>query len=343
MCIAILNPNNVILEKETLKNCWENNGDGAGLLWVENGNLKTYKAMVSFDKLFNKYLEIRKSKYTKDSQVVIHFRISTHGKVNRTNCHPFIVSNELGFVHNGIISKVERNAEFSDTYMFNQLFLKALPKDFYTKQVYHDLIESYIGSSKLLFLDKNNDAYIINESMGVWDLGCWFSNTTYKFSRYVDMGGTKVLKSEYEKSKQGFFPSTYGTGKFDSGYGRGYGYGNSGYGYGNSGYGNSGNGYSNYPYGKPSDEPLESYLTPTPTTPSLSEINKDLSEKAVSPKSSKWWEKSECDFCGMVDDTTKKYQKYDNAKLCDSCNNELEGKTTTNNANLWDAKDGDVF
>lgn len=334
MCIAIFNPSDVILEKETLKNCWENNGDGAGLLWVEYGSLKTYKAMVNFDKFYNKYLEVRKSKHTKQSQVVIHFRISTHGKVNRTNCHPFIVNDKLGFVHNGIISKVERNIDYSDTYMFNELFLKQLPKDFYTKQVYHDLIESYIGGSKLLFLDTNNDAYIINESMGVWDLGCWFSNTTYKYSKYIDMGGTKVLKTEYEKSKEGFFPQTYGTGKFDSGYGRGYGYGN--YGYGNYGYGNSGYGYSNYPYGKPSNEPL----TPTPT---ISEINKDLSEKNTTPKNSKWWENSECDFCGCVDSTTKKYQKYDNAKLCNTCNDELEGKTTNTSTSVWDSKDGDVF
>jgi hypothetical protein len=48
----------------------------------------------------------------------------------------------------------------------------------------------------------------------------------------------------------------------------------------------------------------------------------------------------------MVDNTTKKYQKYDNAKLCDICNKELEGadnKVTNGNCtNVW-SEDGDVF
>jgi predicted glutamine amidotransferase len=325
MCIAILNPSNVILEKETLKNCWENNGDGAGLLWVDNGKLKSYKAMVDFEKLYNKYLEIRKSRYTKESQVVIHFRISTHGKVNRTNCHPFIVNEKLGFVHNGIISKVERNDNFSDTYMFNEIFLKELPKDFYKSGIYHDLIESYIGGSKLLFLDTNNDAYIINESMGVWDMGCWFSNTTYKYSKYVDMGGVKVLKSTYDKSKgigysNSNYPSNYGYGSYNNGYGRGY--------------------DASYDYGRKLDS--NNAQTTIFPTPSISQINEDLKVDAEK-KNKKWWEDNECDFCGTLDDTTKKYQKYDNAKLCNTCNDEIEGKTTTTSSSVWDNKDGDVF
>jgi len=328
MCIAILNPNNVILEKETLKNCWENNGDGAGLLWVDNGKLKSYKAMVDFEKLYNKYLEIRKSRYTKESQVVIHFRISTHGKINRTNCHPFIVNNEIGFVHNGIINKVERSIDFSDTYMFNEVVLKCLPEDFYKQQVYHDLLESYIGGSKLLFLNTKNDAYIINESMGVWDMGCWFSNTTYKYSKYVDMGGVKVLKSTYDKSKgigysNSNYPSNYGYGSYNKGYGRGY--------------------DASYDYGRKLDS--NNPQTTIFPTPSISQINEDLKLDAEK-KNKKWWENSECDFCGMVDNTTKKYQKYDNAKLCDICNKELEGadnKVTNGNCtNVW-SEDGDVF
>jgi predicted glutamine amidotransferase len=316
MCIAILNPNDVMLDKETLKNCWDNNGDGAGMLWTENGELKTYKAMVSFDKLWNMYNEIRKSRHSKNSQVVIHFRISTHGKINRTNCHPFIVNDEIGFVHNGIISKLERHLEYSDTYMFNEQVLKELPKDFYKNQVYHDLIESYIGSSKLLFLDKNNDAYIIGESMGVWDMGCWFSNTTYKYSRYVDMGGVKVLKTTYDKGKSiGYntqYPTNYGYGSYGNGYGRGY--------------------DASYDYGRKLD--------------SAKDVTEDLKMDAEK-KVTKWWENSECDFCGCVDDTTKKYQKYDNAKLCNTCFIEIESPSAKNDVDLdaWKSNhiDGDVF
>jgi hypothetical protein len=193
MCIAILNPEDVTLEKSVLKTCWDNNTDGAGMLYLDGGVLKTHKEMKNFDSFYDKYLNIRKSH--KDSQVVIHFRISTHGKVNETNCHPFIVNDSWGFVHNGIISNAPRHNDYSDTYMFNQEVLQKLPEDWIFNDGMYELVLGYIGSSKLLFLNTDNEAYILNEDMGVWDLGCWFSNNTYKESRYYDYGGKKVYKT----------------------------------------------------------------------------------------------------------------------------------------------------
>jgi predicted glutamine amidotransferase len=192
MCIAILNPNNVTLKKKVLKTCWENNTDGAGMLYLVDGKLTTHKEMTNFDSFYDHYSSVRQKHKT--SQIVIHFRISTHGKVNLTNCHPFIVNDKWGFVHNGIISAAPKHTEFSDTYMFNREILQKLPADWIHNDAVYDLVQEYIGSSKLLFLNTDNEAFIVNEEMGVWDLGCWFSNTTYKVSRYYDYGGTKVYK-----------------------------------------------------------------------------------------------------------------------------------------------------
>jgi predicted glutamine amidotransferase len=192
MCIAILNPNNVTLKKKVLKTCWENNTDGAGMLYLVDGKLTTHKEMTNFDSFYDHYHNVRQQHKT--SQIVIHFRISTHGKVNLTNCHPFIVNDKWGFVHNGIISAAPKHTEFSDTYMFNREILQKLPTDWIHNDAVYDLVQEYIGSSKLLFLNTDNEAFIVNEDMGVWDLGCWFSNTTYKVSRYYDYGGTKVYK-----------------------------------------------------------------------------------------------------------------------------------------------------
>ena len=190
MCIAILNPNDVTLKKKVLQTCWDNNKDGAGLLYLNKGVLTTHKEMTDFDKFFSHYLKVRKEHA--DSQVVIHFRISTHGKIDLENCHPFVVNKEWGFVHNGIISNVARHKDFSDTNMFNRHILQKLPHDWIHNDAIYELVTGYIGSSKLLFLNTNNDAYIINEEAGVWDMGCWFSNTTYKQSRMLDVGGRSV-------------------------------------------------------------------------------------------------------------------------------------------------------
>jgi len=197
MCIAILNPNDVTLEKSILKTCWDNNKDGAGLLYLKDKKLTAHKEMKNFDKFYNHYLSVRKDHA--ESQVVIHFRIGTHGRINLENCHPFITNDKWGFVHNGMISSIGRDKDKSDTNLFNELVLKKLPVDWIHNDAIYELVSGYIGGSKLLFLNTDNDAYIINEEAGVWDMGCWFSNTTYKIGRYLDVGGRSMPSFRYSR------------------------------------------------------------------------------------------------------------------------------------------------
>ena len=197
------------LTKETLNNCWLNNDDGAGFLYVQDGKLKAFKEMKNFDRFFNKYMSIKKS--CPESNIVLHFRISTHGVVNKTNCHPFFVNSDLGFVHNGVIYGVKEDSRFSDTYMFNKTILKNLPASFEQNETIMSLIADFIGTgSKLAFLDSSNHYYLVNEEKGHWHDGCWFSNHSYEYvSSYVDYGGTKVYRGSRYGSSYG---SSYGSG-----------------------------------------------------------------------------------------------------------------------------------
>jgi predicted glutamine amidotransferase len=207
MCIAILNTKGTTLKKDILRNCWENNGDGAGLLYItDDKKLETFKEMKSFDSFYDKYIEVRK-KYGKRN-IVLHFRISTHGKINETNCHPFLVDDNVGFVHNGMIYSVPTSTDYSDTYMFNELILKNLKQGFENEDAILDMLADYIGNgSKLIFLNKNNEWSIVNESAGHWHLGCWFSNTSYKqVNNWYDFGGVKKYKST---SNYGATKTTY--------------------------------------------------------------------------------------------------------------------------------------
>lgn len=195
MCIAILNTKQTTLKKQLLRNCWENNGDGAGILYINNDNkLEFFKEMNDFNTFYDKYIDVR-SKYGKRN-MVLHFRISTHGKVNTTNCHPFIVNDSLGFVHNGMIYDVPTSTEYSDTYMFNESILKNFVSGFEYNETIMEMLEVFIGSgSKLVFLNDNNDFFIVNEQAGHWNLGCWFSNSSYKqVNDWVDFGGIKKKK-----------------------------------------------------------------------------------------------------------------------------------------------------
>jgi len=196
MCIAILNKKSTTLKKELLKNCWENNYDGAGFMYTNGRSIVVHKELSSFDKYYQAYIDARRD--FPESNIVLHFRISTHGEVNLTNGHPFLVNKKLGFVHNGIISGMGESRKFSDTYLFNRDILKPLPSGFESNKGILDVVEDAIGTyNKLIFLNSNNEFSIVNEAAGHWESGCWFSNTSYTYSAgYVDRGGYKVKSTK---------------------------------------------------------------------------------------------------------------------------------------------------
>lgn len=191
MCIAILNTGKA-LPKEYLKNSWENNNQGAGMLYNLGGKLTTFK---TYDKkeFMNHYYKIRAQI---KGNIVLHFRIATSGYEKYTNLHPFLVNENLGFVHNGIISGLG-NKQHSDTYQFNDM-LKKFKHDFLTCEQTKFFIADYIGSSKLVFLDSKDRYTIINESMGHWVDGDWFSNDSYLLDMdFYYYGNKKVNKKDY--------------------------------------------------------------------------------------------------------------------------------------------------
>ena len=179
MCIAILSKKDLLVPHKHLKECWDHNDDGAGFMYAENGKLIIKKGLMTFDKFMEAY-EPHEAK-----ACVLHFRITTHGNTDEENTHPFQVGNDLGFVHNGIISNVETksNKDLSDTNHFNRQYLKELykqDKNFIYKDIYASLISNFINNSKLIFLNNRGESRIINESYGKWDKGIWYSNTSYQ-------------------------------------------------------------------------------------------------------------------------------------------------------------------
>jgi hypothetical protein len=205
MCIAILNTKGATLKKQLLSNCWENNGDGAGILYIDNYNqLQTFKTLDSFDEFYENYISIKQTFGRRN--MLLHFRISTHGTINEENCHPFIVDDNVGFIHNGMISNVPDSVQYSDTNMLNRTLLQKMKVGFEQDDDVLDFLMSLIGSgNKLVFLNKNNEWSIVNETAGHWHLGCWFSNDSYKaVNDWYDFGGVKKKKSK--GSRVGFTP-----------------------------------------------------------------------------------------------------------------------------------------
>ena len=191
MCIIAAIPNDKIISKETLQRCWDNNPHGGGFTYTDGKKVQVVKEMFSFKAYWKQFTQKREE--FPQSSFVCHFRISTHGKINEANCHPFKVSDKLSFCHNGVIRNSPLSEDFSDTVMFNVTILKNLPENFLTNQATKALIREYIGGgSKLSFLTWNNELHFINEEAGSWDGGIWYSNNGYKAWGYYDRGGVQV-------------------------------------------------------------------------------------------------------------------------------------------------------
>lgn len=179
MCIAIYKPLGETLTDETLKNCWQNNPDGAGFMYADKGKVIVEKGFMTYEAFRSAYDTLLP---TIRSDMAIHFRISTGGKIDTTNCHPHQVDDGLAFIHNGILFTPEKESLFSDTAIFCRDVLQQLPANFLHNAGQRWLIENAIGSSnKMVFLDGHGKATILHETHGEWDKGIWYSNTSYKW------------------------------------------------------------------------------------------------------------------------------------------------------------------
>lgn len=206
MCIAILNTKKAgRLPKNQIKNSWDNNDMGSGLLWTKDNKLNVFKTY-EYDEYIEKYNELRDDKSI--GNIVLHFRIATSGYNGEQNLHPFLVNNDLGFVHNGVIKGLG-NKSFSDTYQFNDM-LKKFSHNFVACDMTKYFISEYIGYSKLIFLDSKDRYTIINEDLGKWSSGNWYSNDSYKqYNDFHYYGNKKVSKTDTKATTTKKFDDVY--------------------------------------------------------------------------------------------------------------------------------------
>lgn len=204
MCIAIANMKGNALTEDQLEACWENNPDGAGIMYKEDGKLKIYKQQGSLSRFKKKYYQVIGL-----SNCLVHFRVKSAGTINISNIHPFMVNKNLGFIHNGTIHKMPKDDTLSDTQIFNQAILKNLPKDFTKNNAILELMEDYCGYSKLVFMDQDEKFTIINEEKGKWSNGNWYSNDSYKkVNDYYYRGSEKVRKTSNTSKRPAATPSS---------------------------------------------------------------------------------------------------------------------------------------
>ena len=188
MCIAVYLPigKAKTVKDNTLWNCFEVNQDGIGYAFIDDKTdkliSKTFFKANATDMYYEFLPEFREDvEKNPKSPFILHFRASSAGTLGIDNCHPFKVSEDQVFIHNGTITAVKDDPlkVKSDTSMFNTEVMQQLPTNWTDFPVIHELIDEYIGASKLIFLNKDRSVNIIGEGRGHWFQGIWWSNKHY--------------------------------------------------------------------------------------------------------------------------------------------------------------------
>ena len=192
MCIIVCKKAGIQMpDRQILKNCFNYNSDGVGIMWNKDGEVHIRKGFMTWNS-FDSYLsELENQIDINKSAVCTHFRIKTHGKTSPQNCHGFCISNrvkdlkllelttDIGVMHNGIIPiKPIRNLSDTQTYILKQLYnIKKASPDFLENKCTMSQIENEIGS-KMAFLTSDGSIYTIGKF--VEQEGVLYSNKSFE-------------------------------------------------------------------------------------------------------------------------------------------------------------------
>lgn len=222
MCIIAIKPAGHTIPDSIIKTMWDGNSHGAGFMYAENGRVKVVKGfmkLAAFQKALAKH---------NHRKVVMHFRIKTHGDVSPELTHPFWVhKNGVAMVHNGIIwdyAKKASNTE-SDSLLYARHFGRRFqrPMEALADATVNAAIAQEIGYSKLVFMDGGGEVAIVNEKLGTWADGVWYSNSGYKDSPWGSYTGRYSSLVGDDDGDWGYYTSSNYTSNYTSGaYGAGY-------------------------------------------------------------------------------------------------------------------------
>ena len=195
MCIIVAKRSGIPMpDKTILQTCFENNPDGAGVMWNESNKVHIRKGFMTwFD--FDNFMNTLSNRIDlTEASLVMHFRITTHGGTNPHNCHPFPISGKIhnlkqldlktnaGICHNGVIP-IKCIPKLSDTQTYIVKRLSTFKKGFYENKACMKQIEREI-QSKMCLLDSTGKLFFIGDF--IQDDGIFYSNYSYK--PYFDFG-----------------------------------------------------------------------------------------------------------------------------------------------------------
>lgn len=172
MCLIIQKPAGKTVDKWVLESALNYNQDGFGLMYHDNNGPVVKKWKQLGIKRINKLV-----KALTDVELAIHFRMATHGKVDKSNAHPFPLANGAHMMHNGILSAyapADRDGKLSDTQIFVNTYLNKMVE---LGPIDVPALEQEIQGNALAILDSDGDMRLYGKGRWVEHYGLKFSNT----------------------------------------------------------------------------------------------------------------------------------------------------------------------
>lgn len=137
----------------------ENNSDGMGLMYSEDGKLRVWRSMDDIEALWEEYCRV----HDRGIAIGIHFRIATKGKTDLANCHPFLTGNGWALMHNGTMYGLGAIPDGeSDSSLFATSVIGALSEDWNERSTLFNLLSSYAKPSRLLLMHETGQWVVMN-------------------------------------------------------------------------------------------------------------------------------------------------------------------------------------
>ncbi len=205
MCIIIVANKNKKIPNEHIKLASELNCDGFGIAASINNKLFVYKSIsMNSNDIIKLYNSIRQ---VATGDIVLHFRLATHGDISDKLCHPFYVNKDLVMFHNGVIRDSvsgynRHNKNESDTTAFVNNVLKNFKKGFQNNKTIMNMIsESVEEYNRLCFLDSTGKTTYTSSDKWVKYKGILYSNSDVFYNdedyKYINPATMDYVEDSY--------------------------------------------------------------------------------------------------------------------------------------------------
>ena len=218
MCIAIVKPSGVKMpSRDILKVCFKNNPDGAGFAYNRNGRNYLHKGYFTFKEFYDALSGCR---IKQSEAALIHFRVATHGNIDKSTCHPFLITGNYDdmkithlkssgaiMIHNGMLNLYDKDITISDSMILSRqlynLDLSKIENRAFIELALQNNNKSKVNRLGILYSDNTTDHFGFKEPWEEID-GCFYSNKSYQksFTRGKTLTQVQIdAKLDYDENE----------------------------------------------------------------------------------------------------------------------------------------------